>query len=249
MNKFEWQRLAMKQLFNGEALRVLWCYQDHADADSLVTFPKIRDVATETGISVEKVGRYRRELLATGWLDESEEKTTRGNPKLVLAEGENIDERSYLGQKKAVSAKSMANLVPAAKQKKAAGSLDTPDESGLEHREDTGLEYREIDGLDTPDVTISELNNRDRTIRNNQETTTVASAPVVDDSPISRLEKVPDSHDEQPSLTTSEAKPNQWDGYQPKTRAEAAPDRRVGVRGTSMTQTSDEPLNEWISAR
>lgn len=142
-NRFEWERVAFAQPFNGEAMRVLWCYASHADATTLLTFPKVRDVAAETRISVEKAGRYRRELLAAGWLTESDQKTTRGNPKLMLAVGEPIKEKSYLGEKKAMSPKSMANLVPAAKQKKAASSLDTPDESRLEHREGAGLEYRE----------------------------------------------------------------------------------------------------------
>lgn len=182
MTRFEWEAQAYSQPFNGEALRVLWCYANHADANTLLTFPKIRDVAEETRISVEKVGKYRKALLATGWLVESDEKTARGNAKLMLAVGGDIETYSYLGEKKAMNPKSMGNLVPGAKQKKAAGSLDTPDESqatdstqpldtpdeaGLEHREGAGLEHREIEGLDTPDVTTSELNNHSLSTNNN----------------------------------------------------------------------------------
>lgn len=174
MNRFDWERHTMAQPFNGEATRVLWAYASHADSETLITFPTIRQVADATGVSVEKVGRYRTELLATGWLVESDEKTSRGNPKLVLAVGDAIASRHYLGEKKAVSARSMSNLIPAAKQKKDAGSLDTPDEAGLEHREGTGLEHREIQGLDTPDVTTS-INNHIRTTNNNHAS---ADAPV-----------------------------------------------------------------------
>lgn len=174
MNKFEWERHLYPQAFNGEALRVLGCYASHADADTLITFPTVRGVADITRISVEKVGRYRRELLATGWLKESNEKTTRGNPKLKLGVGEDIPAHSYLGVKKVMNPKSMSNLVPAAKQKKAR-SLDTPDETGLEHREEAGLEHREVTGLDTPDVTTSELNNHYETTSNNQKDVTRAA--------------------------------------------------------------------------
>lgn len=162
--RFTWEKEAIKAELNGEAARVLWAYASFSDSDTLLTFPTIRQVADATGISVEKVGNYRKALLATGWLAEHPtEKTTRGNPKLMLAVGESIEEKSYLGVKKAMNPKSMGNLVPGAKQKKKAQVLDTPDEAGLEHRENTGLEHRDIQALDTPDVTTSELNNHSRT--------------------------------------------------------------------------------------
>lgn len=166
MNRFEWERQAYGQRFNGEALRVLWAYASHADADTMVTFPSIRKVSEQTGISVEKVQRFRKELLTAGWLVETDEMTTRGNKKLKLAAGADVVDASYLGTKKAMSPKSRANLVPAAKQKKAR-SLDTPDTSRLEHREGTCLEHRDIGSLDTPDVSTI-TNNQDRTTKNNQ---------------------------------------------------------------------------------
>lgn len=75
---------------------------------------------------------------------------------------------------------------------------------------------------------------------------TVSDEPVGgEDSPSSKLEDEPHSKTGPLPLTSSDTKPNQWDGYQPKTRAEAARHGRVGVRGTSMTRTSEKPLNEW----
>lgn len=167
LSRFEWEKHVLSQKFNGEALRVLWAYASYADAQTLITFPTIRQVAEDTNISVEKVGRYRTALLDTGWLLESAEKTSRGNAKLMLGIGEVISS-GYLGEKRKVNNKSMANLIPAAKQKKAAQSLDYPDEAGLENAENTGLENADIEALDYPDVTTNELNNQYRTTNNNQ---------------------------------------------------------------------------------
>ena len=189
ITRFDWERELLKQGMNGDALRVAMMYGTYADANTRITFPSIRDIADHTGLSVERVGKFRKALLDTGWLTESDEKTSRGNAKLVLTVGQHIEEASYLGTKKAVSAKSMINLVPAAKQKKqqrrddylkglqekqAANSLDTPDTSRLEHRGNTRLEDREVEVLDTPDVTTT-INNHSLSTKVNQ---TDADAPV-----------------------------------------------------------------------
>lgn len=178
MNKFEWERLTIAQPFNGDALRVLWCYCTHADAETMITFPKIRDVADMTGISVERVGKFRTKLLESGWLIESTELTTRGNPKLQLAVGEEIDQ-GYLGVKRRMNTNSMKNLVPAAYQKLKA--LDSPDEAGLGDAGRAGLEDAGAEPLDSPDVTTSELNNQFRTTNNNQRQDVPVSASASTD--------------------------------------------------------------------
>lgn len=192
MNKFEWEDHATKQPFNGDALRVLWRYQHHADSESLITYPGIRQIASDTNISVERVGRYRRELIEAGWLVKTDQKTPSGEAKLRLAVGEDINNDTYLGQAgKKMNKKSKANLVPAAKQKKdervkqmigrnieSNASLEYPDSACLENGETPCLENgeNEVSNIQTEQsrTTIT------RTTNNNHEpsaSASVANAP------------------------------------------------------------------------
>jgi hypothetical protein len=170
VNRFEWEKAALKAGINGDARDIMWAYATHGSNEAEEVWPGVRTIAEMTTHGQGKVERTRKELIKAGWLTPSGNFTPNGGEKLFFTIGD-MEPEGYLAQGiKRVTDKQRANLVPGAKQVSRDSSTtchETPEDLSRDSR---------TESLQSRDRTTNN-NQEEQLLKNNQGGASVAVAP------------------------------------------------------------------------